>query len=222
MRVLHSCWRKRFNTPFQQWPHSAKQWRAGLFMCSCSSEHKQLDALANWKQTTNKGPDALIHLQGWRGTKWVNIYIIIVACNWSSVVGKTVIYKHVAPLLGIHINQAKVQHWEKNSDKIPSFMWIFAMKEAKQNVLSNAYSVLCGLEVETPPQETEKEHIMSVKFWDNHTHSWDSYCPRSISEKQTHVMTHTLRHLTQCCELTVKIMGVKREWWEEWQRKAIS
>lgn len=53
-------------------------------------------------------------------------------------------------------------------------MWIFSVKEDKQSVLPNAYPVLCGLEVETPPQETEKEHIRSVLFWDNHTHSWDS------------------------------------------------
>lgn len=47
-------------------------------------------------------------------------------------------------------------------DKIPSSLWILAVKEGKQSVLSNAYPLFCGLEVETPPQETEKKHIMSA------------------------------------------------------------
>lgn len=116
MRILHSHQEGKFNTNFQQWPCSAKQRREWLFMWFCTNEHKQVGALANWQQT-NKGPDALILLQGWRGTKWVIMYLITVARNWSSVVEDTVIYQYVPPFLGIHINQAKVQQWEKKSNR---------------------------------------------------------------------------------------------------------
>ena len=112
VRILRSCQEGRFNTSFQQRLCSAKQWRGVLFMCSCTSEHKQADALANWQQTTIKGPDALILLQGWRGTKWVNICVIIVTCNWSFVAEDRVIYQHIPLLSGIHTNQGKVQQWE--------------------------------------------------------------------------------------------------------------